>query len=230
MNFIINIWKSHSLSLKGKKTIIKTLMLPQINFHFSMIPISEQILKKIDKILFDYLWNSKPAKIKQSTIIAPVAEGGMGMVDVYNIHHSSKISWIKRLYNPGEKWKTIMLQNMKTNLYQLNKKYKYKINNPIFEFYQQVLSAWKELFNSKAIDRKEIINKYILYNENIKISNKVIDDRYINNDKMLNLKIIDILDLNLNFKTFVELNTEMNITISQMQYNRIKSAIPIHWK
>ena len=32
MNTIINIWKSRSLSLKGKITIIKTLILPQINF------------------------------------------------------------------------------------------------------------------------------------------------------------------------------------------------------
>ena len=37
MNTIINIWKSRSLSLKGKITIIKTLILPQINFLFSMI-------------------------------------------------------------------------------------------------------------------------------------------------------------------------------------------------
>ena len=62
MNTIINIWKSRSLSLKGKITIIKTLILPQINLIFSMIHIPDQILKKIDKILFDYLWNSKPAK------------------------------------------------------------------------------------------------------------------------------------------------------------------------
>ena len=43
-----------------------------------MIHIPDQILKKIDKILFDYLWNSKPAKIKRLTIIAPVGEGGIG--------------------------------------------------------------------------------------------------------------------------------------------------------
>ena len=65
------------------------------------------------------------------------------------------------------------------------------------------------------------------YNENIKIANKVIDEKYINNDKMLNLKIIDILDVKLNFKTIVELNTEMNITISQMKYNSITGCF--HW-
>ena len=48
-----------------------------------MIYIPEQVLKKIDKILIDYLWNSKPAKIKRSTIIALISEGGMGMIDRY---------------------------------------------------------------------------------------------------------------------------------------------------
>ena len=74
--------------IERKITIIKTLILPQINFLSSMKHIYEQIIKKLDKILFDHLWNSKPAKIKRSTIIATVAEGSMGKVDVYNIHLS----------------------------------------------------------------------------------------------------------------------------------------------
>ena len=46
----------------------------------------------------------------------------MGMVDVFAIHHASKISWIKRLYSPDQaKWKNIMLQSMKTNYTLLNK-------------------------------------------------------------------------------------------------------------
>ena len=55
-----------------------------------MIYIPEQV-KKIDKILFDYLWSSKPAKIKRSTIIAPITEGGMGMIDLYYPQLASKI-------------------------------------------------------------------------------------------------------------------------------------------
>ena len=83
MNTITNIWRPRCLSLKGKITIIKTLIIPQIHFLFAMIYIPENILQKIDKILFDFLWSSKPAKIKRSTIIAPIEEGGLGMVDVY---------------------------------------------------------------------------------------------------------------------------------------------------
>ena len=121
MNTIINIWRSRSLSIKGKITIIKTLIIPQIHFLFSMIFIPENILKKIDTMLFDFLWNSKPAKIKRTTIIAPVSEGGLGMVDVYNVHLASKINWIKRLHDPSEaKWKSVMLKMMNIKIDMLN--------------------------------------------------------------------------------------------------------------
>ena len=97
-----------------------------------------------------------------------------------------------------------MLQSMKTNLYMLKKKYNYKIDINISEFYPQVLTALKELSYHKAIDYNEIINEYIIYNESIKIDKKVIDEQFINNDIMLNLKIIDILDDNLNFKPLLD--------------------------
>ena len=79
--FIIVYLKVYYLSLKGKITIIKTLVTPQIHFIYSMIFKTENILQKIDKMLFDFLWNSKPAKIKCTTIIAPISKGGLGMVD-----------------------------------------------------------------------------------------------------------------------------------------------------
>ena len=76
MNTLMNIWKSRKLSIKGKITILRTLILPQVQFLFSMIVIPETILKRLDNMLFDFLWDSKPAKVKRSTIIAPIEHGG----------------------------------------------------------------------------------------------------------------------------------------------------------
>ena len=228
MNTIINIWKSRNLSLKGRITILKTLIAPQINFLFSMIYIPEQVLKKIDKILFDYLWNSKPAKIKRSTIIAPINEGGMGMIDIYYAHQASKISWIKRLYDSSTaKWKTIMLKTMQTDLQKLNRKYIYNISK-IPHFYQQVIEAWKQVSNFKPTDYLEVINEYIMYNDEIKIGNKILDEKFVSSENARNLKIIDILDDDQRFKTPIQLKTNYNIT--QMKYNSMISAIPSIWK
>ena len=227
MNTIINIWRSRNLSLKGKITIIKTLIIPQIHFLFAMIYIPDKILQKIDKLLFDFLWNSKPAKIKRTTIIAPIGEGGMGMVDVYIVHIASKISWIKRLYDSTYgKWKIVMLKSMNTELNILNKKCDLNRNQNITKFYEQVLKSWYELFNYIPNSPNEILNEYVLHNKSIKIGGKVIDKKYINSP---NLKIIDITEKN-GFKTLIQLNSTLENNITQMKYNSIISAIPVLWK
>ena len=62
-----------------------------------MVFILENTLKEIDKMLLKFLWNNKPAKIKRNTIIAPIKEGGLNMVDVFAVHSAAKCGWLKRL-------------------------------------------------------------------------------------------------------------------------------------
>ena len=111
METLLNIWRTRNLSLKGKITIMKTLILPQIQFLFSMIYIPQDVLETIDKMLFNYLWDNKRAKIKRTTIIAKIEDGGLGMIDVHEIHNAAKCSWIKRLLDEtNSKWKITTLQ------------------------------------------------------------------------------------------------------------------------
>ena len=228
MNTIMNIWRSRSLSLKGKITIIKTLILPQIHFLFSMIFIPEHILQKIDKMLLDFLWNSKPAKVKRTTMIAPITDGGLGMVDVFKVHLASKISWIKRLHDPtNAKWKKVMLKMMNVNLDILNKKCDFVTSNKIPPFYSQVLKAWQQISCCAPNTPHEIVNEYILYNNKIKIGNKILDKKYINSP---NLKILDVLDNNYLFLSLRQLNTTLGLDLEQMKYNSLISAIPPSWK
>ena len=100
LSTILNIWKSRSLSLKGKITILITLVISQLHFFFNMICIPENIIKKIDNLINNFPWNPNPPKIKKSTIIAAIPYGGLSMVDIHSIHQSAKISWIKRLSDP----------------------------------------------------------------------------------------------------------------------------------
>ena len=64
MNTIINILKSRNLSLKGKITILKTLIVPHINFLFSMINIPEQVLKKLIKYYLTFYGTQNQQKLK----------------------------------------------------------------------------------------------------------------------------------------------------------------------
>ena len=91
-----------------------------------MIPIEESALKRLslDTIFFNFLWDNKPAKIKRSTIVAPFDQGGLAVIDVYEVHacYTAKCSWICRLFNESEsKWKLIFIILLNIPKHMLNK-------------------------------------------------------------------------------------------------------------
>ena len=51
----------------------------------------------VNKIIFNFIWDNKPAKIKRKTIIAEKKCGGLRMVDFEMMERSLKIAWVKEL-------------------------------------------------------------------------------------------------------------------------------------
>ena len=52
-----------SLSLNGKVTILKSLIMPQMALLFSVLLILEYILHKLDKLIFSFIWDGKTPKV-----------------------------------------------------------------------------------------------------------------------------------------------------------------------
>ena len=169
MEKILQIWKQRKLSLKGKITILKTLVLPQIQFLFALLYVSENTLKHVDNMLFGFLWDKKPAKIKRDTIIAPIDEGGLGMIDVYAVHTTAKCSWISRLLSKTDsKWKTLTWKMLNIPKFILNKNFEYsQIYNGKTNFHQQLLSSWHIVSTHKPTKVTQILNQYLMYNQYI---------------------------------------------------------------
>ena len=62
----VNVWKSRDLTLMGKVTIIKSLIYSQ--FAYLAIPLlgpNCSLIKKIDTLIFNFLWGSKRDKAKR---------------------------------------------------------------------------------------------------------------------------------------------------------------------
>ena len=193
MKTLTNIWNSRQLLLKGTIMILKTLVLLQIQFLLGMIYVPDKILSEIDTVLFNFLWTGKPPKIKKTTIIAPVIEGGLGMIDKNEVHTAAKCSWLKRQLDPSDsKWKKSMwyMLNVDTNI--LNKNY----NNHICKraksnFHQQVLKLWMEVHETNPTNKTDIFNEYIIYNKNILLNNKILEPSYFGRDSNQIIKIMD---------------------------------------
>ena len=81
--------------LKGKVTILRSLIISQMTFLFSVLFVPEYILQKLDGLIFSFLWDGKTPKVKRETNI--INEGRLvGMPDVYSVNITSKISRIKK--------------------------------------------------------------------------------------------------------------------------------------
>ena len=113
---ILFTWNSRTLSLKGRITIIKALVFPQILFLFNLIYVPKEIFDQINKEFLNFLWRNKPPKIKKETIIGQLEDGGLKMIDVYNMHVAAKCGWIKRLVsNKIGSWKKLFFKMLSIN-------------------------------------------------------------------------------------------------------------------
>ena len=232
---LINIWKGRKLSLKGKVTILRTLILPQVQFLFSMITIPDSILKQLDKIFFEYLWDNKPAKIKRNTIIAPINQGGLAMIDVYDIHSAAKCSWIRRMYDiTNSKWKITFLYLLNIGKDILNKNLDMKmVNKCKTDFHKQVLSSWIKIFCTEPESHIDIINQYLVHNKSLTINRKCIMPSFfkaVNSDVTYNIRILNILSPQNTFRSLQDFNQLNQTNINVLEYNALKSCIPKSWK
>ena len=168
-------------------------------------------------------------KIKKSTIIAPIKEGGLGIIDTHSIHQAAKISWIRRLFQTTDaKWKTLMLHMLNIDKQTLNKNPGVQISNKAkTSYHTQILKAWYTLIDYPPKTVYDILNQYIANNQYIKIQGKPITNQTfkINLD---NLKVHHLVNKQGNFLSRELLITKFNF--KPLQILSLQSSIPKVWK
>ena len=87
----INLWKVRGLSIHGKVTIIKALLLSKRIYPGSVLPTPPEIIKEFNTLVFQFLWNGKDKVTRRSTY-APYDSGGIRMVDYENMIKALRLS------------------------------------------------------------------------------------------------------------------------------------------
>ena len=125
----------------------------------------------INRVLFSFLWNNKPSKIKQTTIIKQYEDVGLKMVNIKAFMEALKLTWIRRLLTEDCKWQIFIKQYLDIDkLTGCNTKYLEKV---ILELPNYV---WKDVLQSLInINKKSvytdasILKSPIYYHHQIKI-------------------------------------------------------------
>ena len=172
----LNSWKRRNLTLLGKINIIKTLGLSKLIYNTSVLVIPEQLIKEINSIIFNFIWDGKPPKIKKSTIIGERKRGGLKMTDFNIFNKALKVAWITRIKSEHvASWKIIPNAALKKygGLHFLTK-CNYDVNTlqvgNLPPFYVEVLKEWQmtkdSIRSESSLTYEEIIwnNRKILIN------------------------------------------------------------------
>ena len=92
-----SVWSRRDLSIYGRINIVKTLALSKLVFICSVMETPKNFATEVNKIVFDFIWKQKPAKIKKTTLIKKKSDGGLGMKDFVLFDKALKLTWVKRL-------------------------------------------------------------------------------------------------------------------------------------
>jgi hypothetical protein len=107
---IIKIWTCRYLTLKGKITIVNSLLVSQMLYIASVIHIPQWAIEQYNTLIRNFIWDNKPPKIKYTTLIAPIELGGLKLQDLQTKIEANKLAWIKNLLNTSVKknWKSYL--------------------------------------------------------------------------------------------------------------------------
>ena len=80
----LHLWLVRGLTLLGKITVLKTLVIPKLIHKATYLPIQlpEKFVKQFNQVLFTFIWGLKREKIGRSQLCCSIEEGGAKMIDV----------------------------------------------------------------------------------------------------------------------------------------------------
>ena len=168
----------------GKITIIKTFLLSKLNHLFTTLPSpKESFLKEINTLLYKFIWNDKPDKIKRNLLIQNYNNGGLKMIDLVKFVRALKITWVRRLLSSQQaSWKSLFKISILPidNLTIFGSSYILKCINRIQNvFWKNVLTDWIYVNgNITTRSNEDILNTNLWYNP--KISNLFFPNWYKN--------------------------------------------------
>ena len=94
----IQIWKWRGLSLYGKVTIVKTLLIPKFIYVASVLCTPNEFVRKSKEMIYRFLWNG-PDKVARAATINSINFGGLNMTGFETSIKSLRLAWIGRYLN-----------------------------------------------------------------------------------------------------------------------------------
>ena len=240
-------WSKRDLSIHGKILITKTFLMSQLTYIMQSIGIPESVLKKINTLLYKFVWQRKYSnrrafeKVKRKVMESDYDKGGLNMVNMMDTQHSAYLQWAGKLFSTTEenwsvipKWHLSKIINNK-GIFMINcRSNKIKnINDIQNDFWKQVIMTYadhKISGNVKAVTPDNFQDQLLFYNDFIQYKGKHL---YFQKWKEKRIEYVkDIIHATENrLLTLEEIETLLGYRRANtlFEYNALQNAIPTSW-
>ena len=95
---MIKIWSKRKLTLIGRITVIKSLMISRFAYLFLALPnLTGDLIETLERMFFKFLWNKGPDRISRKQIVKNIDAGGLRMIEINAFITPLKVTWLRRL-------------------------------------------------------------------------------------------------------------------------------------
>ena len=224
---VLKHWSKCKLSLKGKITVINSLVISLLVYPASVLEVPHKVLDDINSLLYRFLWDGKRAKIASKILENNIKLGGLKMPNIFLKVKAWKFSWLKRaMLNPDSAWVATLNELTEkvsfTDLLKANPLLNSPLLNKLPIFYKEILTTWYELKDN--FSGSTILKEMLWFNKNITIDRKPFFWEGWHGKGITLLQ--DILDENNQFLSVDALKEKYSLQTNFLSTLQIHSALP----
>ena len=104
---------AQGLSLYGKITVIKSLIIPKFVNIASLLSIPKGVIQELNRSIFKFLWKGV-VNVTRLTTINDYQRSGLKMIDPETMVKLLRLSWLKRIFSENNgTWKMYLRHQLK---------------------------------------------------------------------------------------------------------------------
>lgn len=226
-------WSNRTLSLKGKVTIINSLIASLLQYISLAVHTPSRVFAEYKRLVVKFLWNNKRLKIAYSSLILPTNRGGLKLMDLETRTQVNMIQWIKRVINNPNSSAAGTLRTIidtsSLNSHFAAKRGPNKELNPAHKFYCAAFIVWDKFHGFELSSGREVRAEWLWQNKRIQSGG-----RPIRGSSWQRSGINHIADLchgtNNLFLSHTELSNKFGVQCSFLDLLQVRMSIPLHWR
>ena len=227
-------WLQRQLTIKGRITVVKSLIVSQMMYIMAAMIIDKKHLTRIQGNIMKFIWRGRPPKVAKNTLSMEVEKGGLKVPDLISINASSRVAWIGRIARQQEATFVKTLQNRLQaticDILHINIDMTWIKSRLIPGFYEEMVTCFKALqLTRQPACGKEVRRQLMWHNLAVQVDRKTLTSGTLYRE---GIKLIDdFVDEQGNLLSHASFLSQYPfLHINPLVYMGWQRAIPAHWR